>query len=63
MTFLQWNHPFITVKKVEKLFDITYTPAQNLIKQFFDMGILSELKEKNLRSKVYSFREYLDLIK
>ena len=57
-----FDHPYMTVKQVQDLFDITYTPAQNLIKQFVDMGVLSELKEKSTKTKVYSFREYLELI-
>lgn len=56
-----FNKPYIRVKNIEEDFNLSYNAANNLIKHFVDVGILTETTGKE-RNRVYVFKEYMDII-
>lgn len=53
-------HPVVDVEDVRKVIDTTPTPAYNLVAELEKLGILYQIPS-NRRSKVYAFKEYIDL--
>lgn len=56
-----FRKPIVGIKEVSNSIDKTYNTANNIIKQFIDLGIVSENKEQK-RSKLYRFEPYLKLL-
>lgn len=56
-----FRKPIVGIKEVSNSIDKTYNTANNIIKQFIDLGIVSENKEQK-RNKLYRFEPYLKLL-
>ncbi|MBS1988478.1 hypothetical protein JST56_05825 [Candidatus Dependentiae bacterium] len=56
-----FHKPIIEINEVSDSIDKTYNTANNIIKQFIDVGIVFENKEQK-RNKLYRFEPYLKLL-
>ena len=57
-----FKDPFVQVKDVESICDLTPKTAGNLIREFERLGILREFTGQS-RNRIFFFEEYLDLFK
>jgi len=55
-------NPYVTIKDIEKQFDISFQSASTLISQFEKVGILKENTGRK-RDKKFLFKEYVDILK
>jgi len=55
-----YQHPIITVKKVQEITGTTYAAANTLINKFVELGILNEMTGYT-RNRRFSYRSYIDL--
>ena len=55
-----YNKPIINVKELENLLHLTTKPANTMIKEFEDLGILKEITGYK-RNRLFLFEEYYKL--
>ncbi len=55
-----FSDPVISVKDIEKVLDIKYKAANNLVEDFVKLGILKE-KTGFSRNRIFSMKEYIEL--
>jgi Fic family protein len=53
--------PIINVRKVEKALDISREAANNLVKRFVDIGILTPKEKGKKYGRLFIYKEYLDI--
>jgi Fic family protein len=56
-----FEHPIITIKKVEELLDVSYPTANTIVVEFCNLGILKQIGD-NIRNKKYSYDRYIKLL-
>ena len=63
-SFLRYleQHPITTTQNVAEAFSLSYNTASRLIRQFMNLGILVETTNR-MRSRVYSYSDYLDILR
>jgi len=55
-----YRKPIINVKEVEKILDVTTKPANRIIQDFVEMGILEEITGYK-RNRLFLFKDYYKL--
>lgn len=55
-----YRHPFIDVPKVAAHLEVTYPPANDLVKRFVEAGILQEVTGQE-RYRIFRYGPYIDL--
>ena len=56
-----FEHPIITIIKVEELLDVSYPTANTIVIEFCNLGILQQIGD-NIRNKRYSYDRYIRLL-
>jgi len=56
-----FEHPIITIKKVEELLGVSYPTANTIVTEFCNLGILKQNGD-NIRNKKYSYDRYIKLL-
>jgi len=62
LSFLLFQHPYITVTRAATLIGATYPTANSVIGEFADHGYLEKLGEVR-RGRIYAFRPYLQILR